>query len=145
MKNLLLVIILLPALLFAQTRKQRKAEAKADTLTITNLRAHIQYLADDKLEGRRTGTAGELLAMQYISARFEKDGLVPKGTNGYIQEFEINEGKKFNDTDNFFSVNDQELKLNKDFYPLAYFGQCIRTGQFRLWGCGKKMNLGFLM
>ena len=62
MKNFLLIIVLVPALTLAQTRKQKKAQAKADKVTLANLQAHIQYLADDKLEGRRTGTAGELLA-----------------------------------------------------------------------------------
>jgi aminopeptidase YwaD len=54
----------------------------------------VQYLADDKLEGRRTGTKGEELAMQYIIDQYKQMGLEPKGTNGYIQEFEINEGKQ---------------------------------------------------
>ena len=39
--------------------------AKTDTQTEDNLKAHVEYLADDKLEGRRTGTKGEELAMQY--------------------------------------------------------------------------------
>ena len=31
---------------------------------------HIQYLADDKLEGRLTGTPGEMMAAQYIIKKF---------------------------------------------------------------------------
>ena len=120
MKNFLVIVTLLPMLSFAQSRKQKRAEEKADNITLANLKAHIKYLADDKLEGRRTGTAGELLAMQYISNQFQKDGLAPKGSNGYVQEFEINEGKQFTDADNFFSVNDQKLELKKDYFPLAY-------------------------
>ena len=34
---------------------------------ITALRSHIGFLADDKLEGRRTGSAGEKAAYEYIS------------------------------------------------------------------------------
>ena len=132
MKNLLLIVLIIPALSFAQTRKQRKAQAKADTLTITNLRTHIQWLASDKLEGRRTGTAGELLAMQYIAVQFEKTGLTPKGTNGFIQEFEINEGKQLAETDNFFSVNGQKLELKKDYFPLAYSANIAADGSSSL-------------
>lgn len=132
MKNLLLIIIFIPSIIFSQTRKQRKAQAKADTATITNLRAHIKYLADDKLEGRRTGTAGELLAMQYIIEQFKKNGLSPKGTNGYVQEFEINEGKQFAEEDNFFSANGEKLELKKDYYPLAYSASTAAEGSSSL-------------
>ena len=33
--------------------------------------------------------------VQYIESNFQKIGLEPKGTNGFIQEFEVDEGKKF--------------------------------------------------
>ena len=42
-----------------------------------NLAAHVQFLAQPKLEGRKTGTAGARLARQYIGARFRACGLVP--------------------------------------------------------------------
>src|SRR4051812_13472114 len=134
MKKLLLIIALVPILSFSQSRKQRKAEEKADKTTLANLHAHIQYLADDKLEGRRTGTPGESLAAQYISQQFEKIGLIPKGTNGYIQEFEIKEGKKFSDSDNNFLVNDKKLELRKDYYPLSFSsnGEAAGTSSLNL-------------
>lgn len=119
MKKFLLLITLVPLLTFAQSRKQRKAQEKADKETLANLKTHIQYLADDKLEGRRAGSAGEVLAMQYIAQQFEKAGLQPKGSKGFIQEFEINEGKAFDSTTKMI-VNDAQLELNKHFYPLAF-------------------------
>ena len=120
MKKILMVVVLFPLLTFAQNKKQRKAQEKADKITFANVQAHIQYLADDKLEGRRTGTKGEMIAMQYIADQFSKNGLQPKGTNGFIQEFTINEGKQFDETGNTFSVNDVKLELKKDFFPLAF-------------------------
>jgi Zn-dependent M28 family amino/carboxypeptidase len=39
------------------------------------LREHITYLASDKLEGRRTGTAGANLAAEYIAREFSRYGL----------------------------------------------------------------------
>jgi aminopeptidase YwaD len=128
MKNLLLIIVLVPALTFAQNRRERRAQEKNDKITLANLKTHIQYLASDKLEGRRAGTQGELMAMQYIAAEFQKDGLQPKGTNAYIQEFEINEGKKFSDTGNMFTVNDKKLELKKDYYPLSYSANASSEG-----------------
>ena len=48
--------------------------------------AHIQYLADDKLEGRNVGTDGFRKAGEYVSADFERSGLKPAGTSGYLQQ-----------------------------------------------------------
>ncbi|CAN5655384.1 hypothetical protein BH10BAC2_BH10BAC2_01130 [soil metagenome] len=128
MKKILLLIAVVPILTFAQTKKQRKAQEKADKITFTNLQAHIQYLADDKLEGRRTGTAGEKLAMQYIADQFSKNGLQPEGSGGFIQEFEINEGKQFADTGNEFFINDAKLELKKDYFPLSFSANKSITG-----------------
>jgi Zn-dependent M28 family amino/carboxypeptidase len=47
--------------------------------------AHVQYLADDKLEGRLTGSEGYRKAADYVAARFKEYGLEPAGTDGYFQ------------------------------------------------------------
>ncbi|OIQ36161.1 MAG: peptidase M28 [Bacteroidetes bacterium MedPE-SWsnd-G1] len=47
----------------------------------------VLFLADDKLEGRQTGSEGEQIAADYIVERFKKIGLDPKGTEGYFQAF----------------------------------------------------------
>jgi Zn-dependent M28 family amino/carboxypeptidase len=47
--------------------------------------SYVQFLASDKLEGRNTGSEGHRQAAQYVAAQFEKDGLKPAGTEGYIQ------------------------------------------------------------
>jgi hypothetical protein len=50
------------------------------------IRAHMNYLADDLLEGRGTGTRGYMLAAKYVAAQFEEMGLKPAGDNGtYFQ------------------------------------------------------------
>jgi Zn-dependent M28 family amino/carboxypeptidase len=46
------------------------------------LRAHLEYLADDALEGRRPGTRGGELAAKYIAAQFARLGLQPAGDSG---------------------------------------------------------------
>jgi len=94
--------------------------SKADRAIVANLKAHISYLADDKLEGRRAGTAGEQLAREYISAQFQKAGLEPKGENGtWFQPFEINDGKQVN-PQTLLLINGHELKLDDEFFPLVY-------------------------
>jgi hypothetical protein len=49
---------------------------------------HVEYLASNELEGRRTGTPGGQKAAEYIAARFAEYGLQPAGTDGtYFQSF----------------------------------------------------------
>ena len=47
--------------------------------------AHIQFLADDKLQGRDTGSDGYREAVKYVSGKMETFGLKPAGTSGYLQ------------------------------------------------------------
>ncbi|MCK5400389.1 MAG: M28 family peptidase [Flavobacteriaceae bacterium] len=47
----------------------------------------VSFLADDKLEGRETGTKGEKEAAEFIAKRFEELGLEPRGTDGFYQDF----------------------------------------------------------
>jgi aminopeptidase YwaD len=93
---------------------------KSDRATLANLETEIQYLASDKLEGRRTGTVGEQLASDYIVAQFEKIGLEPKGERGgWLQPFDVNDGKQVNDSTHFV-VNNHALQLDSDYFPLAF-------------------------
>ena len=43
--------------------------------TIQSMYNDINYLASDKLKGRKTGTIGEKKAAKYISGQFEKYNL----------------------------------------------------------------------
>ncbi|MCG2612986.1 M28 family peptidase [Terrimonas sp. NA20] len=92
---------------------------KTDKLIIANLQTHISYLADDKLEGRRAGSPGEKLAMEYIAAQFKNLGLSPKGSDGFFQPFEIQEGKQIKEG-TMFSVNGVALAKEKDFFPFSF-------------------------
>jgi aminopeptidase YwaD len=110
---------LLIILLFASFSSVGQKLKKADKVMITNLQAHITYLADDKLEGRRAGTNGEKLASEYISNEFQKAGLEPKGEKGWLQPFEIYDGKQINASTLLF-INDRELKLNDEYFPFVF-------------------------
>lgn len=127
-KKFLFLLFFIPVLGMAQTKKERKAKEKADKITLTNIETHIKYLASDKLEGRRTGTMGEVLAMEYISNQFEKYDVQSAGTNDYIQEFSIDEGKQMTDHKNYFVVNGDSMELKKDFFPLAFSANATVSG-----------------
>ncbi|RYZ48169.1 MAG: hypothetical protein EOO14_22540, partial [Chitinophagaceae bacterium] len=99
---------------------QQKATTDAAP-SVANLQSHVQYLASDNLQGRRTGTQGEALAADYIAAAFEKAGLQPKGTAGYFQAFPVSEGKEVAGT-TALRINETPLTLHTDFFPMAYSG-----------------------
>ena len=66
------------------------AFAQAD-VSIKKLKKHIEYLASDQLEGRGTGSKGELKAAQYIAKQFKKIGLKPadstnQNSKGFTEE-----------------------------------------------------------
>lgn len=114
MKHFLWLLLLISTSGSAQKLK------KADKFLMANLQTHIGYLADDKLEGRRTGSAGEKLAYEYISKEFEAAGLIAKGENGtYIQNFEVNEGRQVDPVTSLV-INNNRLLLEKDFFPFAF-------------------------
>src|SRR5260370_8039718 len=46
---------------------------------------HILYLADEKLEGRETGSPGHRKAAEYVAGQFERAGLKAAGAQGYVQ------------------------------------------------------------
>lgn len=113
-KKILIVLLLFSTnIIYAQKLK------KEDRQLLANLQRHVQYLADDRLEGRRTGSRGEKMAAEYISGEFKNIGLIAKGTDGYYQNFEINEGKQINPGTTLV-INDHALSLNKDFFPLVF-------------------------
>lgn len=58
----------------------------ADSAPAQRIEADVRYLADDKLEGRDTGTRGYDLAAEYVARRYTELGLKPAGDNGtYFQ------------------------------------------------------------
>ncbi|HEY5370260.1 MAG TPA: M28 family peptidase [Hanamia sp.] len=114
MKNLLLFLI------FVSQYAVGQRLTKSDKKTIDNLKMGITYLESDKLEGRRTGTRGEQLAYEYISEQFKNTGLTPKGDeNGFIQPFEINEGKQILST-TYLVINGDSLDTQNEFFPFIF-------------------------
>lgn len=120
MKKLLILLLLVPVLSWSQSkRKKRIAEEKANATLLANLKTHVGYLADDKLEGRLTGSKGEELAAQYIIQQYEQLGIGAKGTKGYEQVFDINEGKQI-DVATKLVIDEKILAVGKDYFPLAF-------------------------
>jgi aminopeptidase YwaD len=70
------------------------ARADRTSVSVSNLQAHVKYLASSELEGRFAIAPGAHKAADYIARVFQQSGLEPKGTNGYFQDWELTLGFK---------------------------------------------------
>ncbi len=91
----------------AQTAQTQKSDASEK-----NLRSHVQYLASDKLEGRRTGETGATYAAGYVAnmfSNFKLKAIASQTTNGkaktnYLQTFPFITGVEMAKEGNSFSL-----------------------------------------
>lgn len=95
-----------------------------------NLRKHIEYLASDKLEGRRTGEQGATFAAGYVSnifAQYNLKGGVrdAKGKTNFLQPFPFVAGVTLGQ-DNFLrivpvdSTKENKMETGVNWMPLGY-------------------------
>ena len=106
---------------------QAQSKNRNETAVITSLKKNITYLADDKLEGRRTGTAGEKLAYEFIQTEFKKAGLKTfTADKKYVQEFEVNEGREMG-TSTSFVIGDIAYTENEHYFPFAFSANLAPT------------------
>jgi aminopeptidase YwaD len=107
MKRYNLRILCLLLAVSASTFAQSAQVAKTDAVE-QNLRKHIEYLASDKLEGRRTGEPGAAMASKYISDQFAAIKLKPafsgKGKASFLQPFPYVTGVEVANTGNEFHL-----------------------------------------
>ena len=64
-----------------QTIEQPSIEEVPNHVNADNIKAHIEFLADDTLQGRDTGSHGYQIAANYVKSYFKQLGLMPLGTN----------------------------------------------------------------
>ena len=69
----------------------------AQTIQTKTIKKHISFLASDKLKGRGTSSAEEILAANYIAARFKEYGLKAYG-DSYLRPFVYRKGSSVHDT-----------------------------------------------
>ena len=78
----------------------------ADARDGTRWWSYVEFLASDKLEGRNTGSEGHRKAAEFVAAQFERDGLKPAGTQGYMQPVKF--------TTRELEESDSSLTLERD-------------------------------
>jgi hypothetical protein len=82
-------LLVIPAILACVSVPAQQPADKDWTAAAAAWWSHVQYLADDKLEGRRTGTPGYELAVQYVESQYKAIGLKPAGSEGYRQTIDF--------------------------------------------------------
>ena len=71
------------------------------------LRAHIEFLADDRLRGRQPGSDGYDIAANYVASQFLQMGLLPAGIDGsYFQQVPIRQA--------FLEPGSAEMMISRD-------------------------------
>lgn len=117
----LYILLFIPNFTTAQSkRKKLRAEAEANAVIENNLRMHIQALTGNARPVGDTDLQKDQFDVQYITELFKQLEIDPAGTNGYIQEFEIDEGKQVITAATFLKINEKQARITTDFFPLAY-------------------------
>ena len=129
----ILFVVVFPFLLGSQVKRTTE-------ITAAELRAHVQYLSSDALEGRKAGSPGADKAAGYIANEFESYGLTPLGDHAtYFQRFEFIAGVKLG-TNNKFAVGvggtAHALVLNQQFRPLGFSSNATFSGDVVFAGYG---------
>jgi aminopeptidase YwaD len=99
-------------------RADGKAEISAERIT-----KHVQFLASDKLQGRRAGTSYADEAAAYIEKEFRSYGLKPASYSGFLQPFTFISAVKLGEQNSFqikTSKGARSLRVGEDFMPLAF-------------------------
>lgn len=124
-------------------------EAKHAKIDPDKIRAHVKYLASDKLEGRGTGQKGGDLAAEYIAAQFKSYGLQPASDVGsYLQSVPMVSVKTLPDTtftlipangqpvtlrnlDDFVTSNEDQKESADIDAPIVFVGYGITAPEYR--------------
>ncbi|MEM7041481.1 MAG: M28 family peptidase [Pseudomonadota bacterium] len=95
-------------------------ESVAD-VSAEDLRHHVEALASDAMEGRLTGSQGELLATDYVAKAFERLGLEPAGDDGsWFQPFDFTAGVSLGEGNRLEIAGiDASIEIDRDWRPLG--------------------------
>ena len=123
----------------------RVSNSESSHKTKTSIRQHVEFLADDALEGRMTGSEGAKRAAEHIAAQFAQLNLKPLGDEqSYFQTFEFTAGRRIIPEENGFHITRQmhgseqvmEFSVEQDFQPLSFSRNGVIEGEVVFVGYG---------
>ena len=134
-----------------------RTAAAATQLSAQRVAKHVQFLASDKLQGRRAGTPFADEAAAYIEKEFRSYGLKPGSQPGFLQPFTFVSAVKLGE-ENSFQVKSflsgvlkgedgtsvqvktpagtRTLKVSDEFMPLAFSSSESASGEVVFAGYG---------
>jgi len=105
---------------------QQAKNSALNTILGGDIRAHIEILADDDMQGREAGTEGYQRAVNYVIDQYKAIGLTPiSDSNTYLQPINFFETRLIPESAEMsLGKNDQSLKLvfRDDFIQSGSFG-----------------------
>ena len=87
---------------------------KETQVNSVSMKEDVAILANDSLNGRKTGSDGERKAANYIAKRFEDLGLQPKGSEGFFQKFTYKASKNPHQEAEFTAENNDSTKTGQN-------------------------------
>jgi aminopeptidase YwaD len=118
MRLLFLFIVCIVASPGLHLDAQSRAISKKDKIVAAKLRKDITYLANDELQGRRTGTNGERRAADYIEDRYRQMDIAPF-MGQYKYPFYFTHGREITET-SAIVINGNTLQMQDDVFPMPF-------------------------
>src|SRR5215468_10533438 len=102
-----------------------------DSISKDAMRSDLFFLAGDGFKGRLTDTPENLLATEYVKARFERMGLKPANNGSFFQTYNLVTTTL--GSENSLQVirgdNDRtQLRSGQDYYPQSFSGNAHVRG-----------------
>ncbi|NGP77927.1 M28 family peptidase [Balneolaceae bacterium YR4-1] len=100
-----------------------------DRITVPYLRTHLSVLAADSMEGRETGTRGQIMAAEYLAEQYKSMGLKPVGDNDtYYQNFDLSATKRDSTVFKTYKMEDgQKVLIERSVESLDKIASYIRS------------------
>jgi len=116
------LLVTLPVLSLAWSCASAEDAHPAAGISADAIRTHVEFLADDLLEGRGAGSRGYDIAAAYVATQLRLYGLEPAGDDGtYLQHFDLVQGKAIEEEASLVLKRDGQsvaLRVRDDFIPM---------------------------
>lgn len=112
-----------------------------ESISASDLRSDVSFLASDDMRGRLTGSRENRLAAAFIRARFERLGLSPAAGDGYLMPFDLIVPAMDRDDMHALDIRVSgeaavQMTLGRDFYPERISGSTRARGTLVYVGFG---------